>query len=63
MDVFPSFKVFQYLQYYKIIASQEGWIVFLVQIWILHVCCKLNSVALASQENSEWQNEHFLMVV
>lgn len=30
MDVFPNFKVFQYLQYCKIIAGQEGWIVFLV---------------------------------
>lgn len=53
MDVFPNFKVFQYLQYSKIIAGREGWIVFPVQIWILDVCCKLNSVALASQENNE----------
>lgn len=53
MDVFPNFKVFQYLEYCKIIAGQEEWIVSLVQIQILDVCCKLNSVALACQENSE----------
>lgn len=63
MDVFPNFKVFQYLQYSKIIAGREGWIVFPVQIWILDVCCKLNSVALASQENNEWQKEEFLIMV
>lgn len=51
--MFLNFKVFQYSQYCKIIAGQEGWIVFLVQIWILDVFCKLNSVALASQQNSE----------
>lgn len=62
MDVFPNFKVFQYLEFCKIIAGQEEWIVSLVQIQILDVCCKLNSVALACQENSEWQNEHFLIM-